>query len=181
MHLNLDSTECIELEIIKTKQIPLRNEDWIKIPFFVFFSMLLYFIMENFLFKNFSKGFHAYFIFFLIIYIYIVFVIIRNYYKRYLVGFKWKYIITNKRLLIINHKNLIENSFYYNDFPKIKLQYGIPNDYIIIGEKEPFLEESNSLLNKRVGINFSENDLILYNIESVENIYNTLKSKIILT
>ena len=79
----------------------------------------------------------------------------------------------------MNHKNSIENSFFYNNFPTIEYEenaYG--NGCIIIGEKESLFAESKSLTNYRVGVNFSEDDIILYNIENVKNVYNILKTKI---
>lgn len=180
MTLNLDLNESIELKISKKKNLPLRNEDWIKIPFFMFFSSIFYFIATEILLDKSSKGLKLYIFFFLSLYFFLIFTMIKNYYKRYLVAFKWEYILTNRRLIIINHKNQIENSFYYDNFPKIELeQYALGNDYIIIGEKDSILAESRSPISYRVGINFSENDFTLYNIENVKAIYNLLKSKVI--
>lgn len=179
MQITLNPEEFIELLVTKKKILPLRNEDWIKIPMLIFFSFLLYFISINTL-KGFSQAFSAYLVFILIIAAYLFFSVIRNYYKRYLVAFKWKYILTNKRLLILNHKDEIEKSFYYDNFPQIEFSenlYG--NGYIIIGEKEPFLAESKTLISYRVGVNFSEADLVLYNIKNVKKVYNLVQSKII--
>lgn len=178
MEINLQPEESIELIISKKKYPPLRNGDWVKIPMFLIFPFLPYFIIKTPL-KELNEGFGIYFLLMLIIFLFFAFTVIKNYYKRYLIAFKWKYIITNKRLLIINHKNSIENSFYYDNFPTMELEenaYG--NGCLIIGEKEPFWAESKSLTNYRVGVNFSENDFILYNIENVKNVYNILKSKI---
>ncbi|MEW5677557.1 hypothetical protein ABGT15_14700 [Flavobacterium enshiense] len=179
MEINLNPEESIELLIPKKKYPPLRNEDWVKIPMFFIFPFFLYFIISKSSLKELTEGFGIYFLFILIAYPFFVFIVIKNYYKRYLVAFKWKYIMTNKRLLIINHKNLIEKFFNYEDFPQIEFEenaYG--NGCIIIGDKESLFAESKSLTNYRVGVNYSEEDLILYNIENVKNVYNILKSKI---
>ena len=179
MKINLNPEESIELIITKKKYPPLRNEDWLKIPMFLIFPFFLYFIINKTSLKELTEGFGINFIFILFIFLFFAFSVIKNYYKRYLVAFKWKYIMTNKRLLIMNHKNSIENSFFYNNFPTIEYEenaYG--NGCIIIGEKESLFAESKSLTNYRVGVNFSEDDIILYNIENVKNVYNILKTKI---
>lgn len=180
MEATLEPEESIEFIVTKKKYLlPLKNEDFIKIPMLVFFSILGYLITKNIFSGSFSKEFVAYFWFILLVFTYFLFTVIKNYYKRYLVAFKWKYIVTNKRLIIINHKSSFENSFYYNNFPQITFSenlYG--NGYIIIGKEEPFLAESSSFLHYRVGVNFSEEDFILYNIENVKNVYNSVKSKI---
>lgn len=179
MEINLNPEETLDFIIAKKKYPPLRNEDWVKIPMFLIFSFFIFFIARDFSLENLTNDFGIYFLFFFISYLYFSFKVINNYYKRYLVAFKWKYIITNKRLLIINHKNLIEKFFYYDNFPTIELEenaYG--NGCLIIGEKEPFWAESKSLTNYKIGVNFSEDDFILYNIENVKNVYNILRTKI---
>jgi hypothetical protein len=180
MEIPLDPKESIEFLVAKKKYLPLRNEDFIKIPMIVFLLIFAYFIIKNISSEGFSKVFAAYFSFILLLFVYVIFTVIKNYYKRYLVATKWEYIITNKRLIVINHKNSIENSFYYDNFPKIEFGENLNgNGHIIIGEKEPFLAESKSLISYRVGVNFSEDDIVLYNIENVKSIYNLIKSRVI--
>lgn len=180
MNLTLDLDESIEFEILKNQKLPVRIEDWIKIPFFIFFSFLLYYITKEISINNFSKVFQVYSFFFSFLYVFIIFTIIKNYYKRYLTAFKWRYILTNKRLLIIDHKNSLQHSFYFDCFPQIELVENLlGHDYIIIGKKESLFEGSGSLISYRGGINFSEDDILLYNIENIKSIYNLLKSKIV--
>ncbi|MDR6761327.1 hypothetical protein J2Y38_001536 [Flavobacterium sp. 2755] len=175
----LNSEESIEFLVAKKRYLPLRREDFIRIPMLAFFSFLAYLMAKNIFLNGFSKGFTAYFSFILLIYVYLLFIVIKNYCKRYLVAFKWKYIVTNKRLLILNHKNSIENSFYYDNFPQIEFTENLSgNGFITIGEKEPFLSESSSLISYRVGVNFSEEDIVLYNIKNVKNVCNLIKSRI---
>ena len=179
MKINLEPEESIELILKKKKYLPLRNADWIKIPMFLISPFLIFTLLLEFKIENIKEGFGLFTISFVMVYLYFFLKVINNYYKRYLVAFKWKYVLTNERLIIIKHKNLIEKFFYYNDFPNFECEenaYG--NGCLIIGEKEPFFAESYSPTNYNVGINYSEEDFILYNIENIKNIYNILKTKV---
>lgn len=176
MNKFLEADEKIEKVISKRKYLPLRNEDWIKIPMFIFFVFFSFLFTNNWNLKNnvniFTFTFIALFLFFLI-------KIINNYYKRYLNAFIWKLIITNKRLIIIDHYEKVIKSYFFNQFPEILYEenaYG--NGCIIIGKKEPLFGVSKSMTHYRVGVNFDENDTILYNIENVKDVFNELSSKI---
>lgn len=180
MNLNLDTDENIELIVKKKKSIPLRKEDFLKIPMLIFASIFIYFFFKNDYFKGKNPFLNLYFIFFGVLTISFIFYVLNNFYKRYLNVFRTEHILTNKRLIIVDHKHKIQEFFYYENFPKVEFEENIfnSNGSIIIGEREPLLAESRSLISYRVGVNFSENDTIIYNVINIKNIYNDLKSKI---
>ncbi|KAF2517905.1 hypothetical protein [Flavobacterium foetidum] len=178
MQIDLNPEEEIEFVISKRKSFPFRDEDFLRIPMLIGVLFILYFANNTFS-RGFSKGFVAYFYLISALFSFILFSVVKNYYKRLLIAFKWKYIVTNKRLFVLNHKNTIEHSFYYDNFPEINFSenlYG--NGYLIIGKKQPVFSSSSSFLHYRMGVNFSEEDLILYNIENVKNVSKLIKSRI---
>jgi|SRR5690554_2929223 len=168
-HLNKE--EEIELIIDKKKSFPFVVEDFFKL-FLLFFSVFIInqisYDLERF---HIEVGLIDIVPISFISIIWIV--IIVNFHRRYTIAYKWKYIITNQRLIIINNKNSIKHSFVFKAFPNLTFEenaYG--NGFIIIGEKEPVF------MDYQIRINLSENDIKLYNIKNVKSIYNILKQKI---
>jgi hypothetical protein len=177
MGITLNPSECIDFIIQKKKYFPFKVEDLLKLLVIVMFSFFINLILNDI--KRFNKDFSVTDLIPLLMMIIVFITLLINFYKRFLIAYKWKYIVTNQRLVIINHKDVIESSFYFNDFPSLNFQenaYG--NGYLIIGDKEPVFAESKSFTSYRVGVNFSEEDFILYNIENVKNVYNIIKERI---
>lgn len=177
MNIKLNPDEYIDFSIDKNKYLPFKVEDLLKL---IILIMLSFFVNQIFYdIKRFNKQFSITDLIPLAMMSTILIILIVNFYKRFLVAYKWEYIVTNQRLIIKNHKNLIEHSFYFNCFPSLNYEenaYG--NGYLIIGEKESVFSESQSFLNYRIGVNLSEDDIILYNITKVKEVYSILKSKI---
>ena len=170
MEIKLIPDEYIDFSIQKNKNLPFRVEDLLKLVILV---MLSFFITQIFYdIKRFNMQFSMAHLILILIISAVIITLLVNFYKRFLVAYKWEYIVTNQRLMIKNHKNLIEHSFYFNCFPSLNFEenaYG--NGYLIIGEREPLFTESFRL-------NLSENDIMLYNIIKIKEVYSILKSKI---
>lgn len=170
MEIKLNPDEYIDFSIQKNKNLPFRVEDLLKLVILV---MLSFFITQIFYdIKRFNMQFSMAHLILILIISAVIITLLVNFYKRFLVAYKWEYIVTNQRLMIKNHKNLIEHSFYFNCFPSLNFEenaYG--NGYLIIGEREPLFTESFRL-------NLSENDIMLYNIIKIKEVYSILKSKI---
>lgn len=170
MEIKLNPDEYIDFSIQKNKNLPFRVEDLLKLVILV---MLSFFITQIFYdIKRFNMQFSMAHLILILIISAVIITLLVNFYKRFLVAYKWEYIVTNQRLMIKNHKNLIEHSFYFNCFPSLNFEenaYG--NGYLIIGERESLFTESFRL-------NLSENDIMLYNIIKIKEVYSILKSKI---
>ncbi|MGE8342533.1 MAG: hypothetical protein ACN6OI_15995 [Flavobacterium sp.] len=170
MKINLNPDEHIDFSIQKKRYFPFRLEDLLKLVIFVMFSFFIYQIFYDM--ERFNTKFSMHDLIPILMFSTVFIIVGVNFYKRFLVAYKWEYIVTNQRLIIKNHKNLIEHSFCFNCFPSLSFEenaYG--NGFLIIGKKEPvFLESAR--------INLSENDIVLYNIVKVKEIYSILKSKI---
>ncbi|PBI88395.1 hypothetical protein BSF41_25230 [Flavobacterium sp. ACN2] len=170
MNIKLNPDEYIDFSIEKNKYLPFKVEDLLKLIIIVMFSFFVSQIFYDI--KRFNKQFSITDLIPLVMMSSVLIILIVNFYKRFLVAYKWEYIVTNQRLIIKNHKNLIEHSFYFNCFPTLNFEenaYG--NGYLVIGEKEPVFLGSSRL-------NLSENDIVLYNILKVKEVYSILKSKI---
>ncbi|MCV2487230.1 hypothetical protein OD917_20015 [Flavobacterium sp. SH_e] len=170
MEIKLNPDEYIDYSIQKNKNLPFRVEDLLKLVILVMLSFFITQIFHDI--KRFNMQFSMAHLILILIISAVIITLLVNFYKRFLVAYKWEYIVTNQRLIIKNHKNLIEHSFYFNCFPSLNFEenaYG--NGYLIIGEREPLFTESFRL-------NLSENDIMLYNIIKIKEVYSILKSKI---
>ena len=172
----LKPNEEIEKIVSKKKYLPLRNEDWIKIPMLIFFIFFSFLFTDNW---NLTNNFNLFLIPFLITFFVFIFKVTINYYKRIRNAYYWKLIITNERFIVTDEKSRILQEYYFSNFPEMTYEenaYG--NGCLIFGETEPLFGVSKSIFRISVGVNFEENNNILYNIESIKKVFNEINSKI---
>lgn len=168
MNYFLYPNENFEFEIEKTKSFPFLNSDWLFLFFFLFIGFIINMEIDRL--ENFSQNNYSLIVpIIFIIFVLILFLI--NLHKRYIIAYKWKYLITNQRLIVINHKNKIEKDFSFENFPKLKYEENVFNSgIIIIGETKKSKEYPYR--------NFESISFDLYNVKDIRKIYTFLSEKI---
>ena len=159
------------IETISHKNYPpFRQEDWLRTILIIPFFALGVFMMFN-------NGFS----FFSLIIISIGIIYFVQIFLRWKKIIQLEYLLTNKKLLIYNKVNKkIEHSFEFTNFPKMTLRENAYNfGFIIIGEKEPILAVSKSIMGIRGGVNMKDHKIVLENLPNAKEIYNLLKNKTI--
>lgn len=175
----LNSDEFILKTLHPKKNIPLRLEDWVKMPFFTLFCIVLLIIFRPLESDTLQKHqLYKYLITPMVIFLGIAMTIGKLYFRR-LRTINSTYYITNKRIIIFNKSfgDTIK-SFFFNNFPEIEYRenaYGF--GYIIIGKKEPLANRGY----KSVGINPLEHKNVMNNIVNVKTEYDFINSLILNT
>lgn len=169
----LKSEESIVKILNPTKSIPLRLEDWVKMPFFIIFCIIL-----SIIFKPDSQAdlqtIQLYN--FLIIPLILIFGLSMTIGKllfRRLETINSIYYITNRRIIFFDKSSQsIKKSFSFNNFPNLDYRenaYGF--GYIIIGNQEPVANRGGRM----IGINPLEHKDVMNNIVNVQAEYNLIK------
>ncbi len=170
----LKSDESIIKILHPTKSIPLRLEDWIRMPFFIIFCIALFIILKPDATASLqSKQLNTYFIIPLLI-IFGLFMSIGKLIHRRFQTINSIYYITNQRIVFFNKPSKsIAKSFYFNQFIEIDYRenaYGF--GYIILGKQEPFANRGGRIF----GINPLEHKNVMNNIVDVKQEYDLIKN-----
>ena len=175
----LAKDEKIERILNQKTNIPLRIEDWIKIPL----SIFICFVFSFFILKSFDKSeaeltLIKYILIFVITF-FILYQTIGSLFKRWREVNVSTYAITNVRLIIFDKStSKIKHSFSFVEFPNLTYRENAYNfGFIIIGTPEPFFEQQSFL--SKAGVNLKDDEIVLYNLKNVKVEYDYLKSRII--
>jgi len=168
--------------IIKTlypkKVIPLRIEDWVKMPFFIIFCFLFAVILKYNLSDSVQfRQLYDYIILPLIIIFGLSMTVGKLFFRR-LGVVNSIYYITNQRVIIYNISSARTiKSFYFDNFPEMECRENLNGfGYIILGEKAS-LGVSNGW--GTAGINMLEHKFVLNNITNVKAEYDFIKKMIL--
>ena len=175
----LGKDEKIERILNQKTNIPLRIEDWIKIPL----SIFICFVFSIFILKSFDKSEAELtlikYILIFVITCFILYQTIGSLFKRWREVNVSTYAITNFRLIIFDKStSKIKHSFSFVEFPNLTYRENAYNfGFIIIGTPEPFFEQQSFL--SKAGVNLKDDGIVLYNLKDVKVEYDYLKSRII--
>lgn len=177
--MELRESEYLERRIDHQKGVPMRLNDWIRVPLlfgFVIqgvFMIVMYFNSRKNLMEIYTLFFGIYAICMSIYYLY------KLLYLRKKQLMTQVYLLTNQRLIIYDEKaNKTLQSFEYTDFPAFTY-YESPYNYgyIVVGEVEPAITGSNSFSLKQ-GVNLEDHQIVLENLSQVKKEYDFLKAKV---
>jgi hypothetical protein len=175
----LGKDENIERILNQKTNIPLRIEDWIKIPL----SIFICFVFSFFILKSFDKSEAELtlikYVLIFVITCFILYQTIGSLFKRWREVNVSTYAITNVRLIIFDKStSKIKHSFSFVEFPNLTYRENAYNfGFIIIGTPEPFFEQQSFL--SKAGVNLKDDEIVLYNLKNVKVEYDYLKSRII--
>lgn len=175
----LEKDENIERILNQKTNIPMRIEDWIKIPL----SIFICFVFSFFILKSFDKSetelILIKYILISAITCFILYQTIGNLFKRWRKVNVSTYAITNFRLIIFDKSaSKIKHSFSFIEFPNLTYRENAYNfGFIIIGKPEPFFEQQS--FQSKAGVNLKDDEIVLYNLKNVKAEYDYIKSRII--
>ncbi len=167
--MNLNENENIEIEILHSKKLPFRLEDWLRSLIFIGLTVAAIASISG-------DGILSIGSVFLLV---VFFIGILPLYLRWKRLQPLKYFISNERLIIFNEtQNKIVLSFTFTQFPEINFHENANNSgYIIIGEVQPAFGRYG-LFGAKVGVNLADHEILLENIPNVRKVYDNLKTKI---
>ncbi|MHC5202283.1 hypothetical protein [Myroides sp. LJL119] len=176
--INLHENEKIELVLKKTTDIPFRSKDYLSVLFIALNLVCVFLILKINLFTIFITP--SYLVF-LLIFIFSIKQLCDfgiYYYKRYLNAFKSTIILTNKRLVFIDHKKQPIYNLYYNNLPEISYHSNKKgNGYLVIGKKQKIFFTFKFFIFYGQKLKLMDNDLVFFNIKQVQTLYNLLQVK----
>ncbi|MGV3630718.1 MAG: hypothetical protein ACO1O6_05915 [Bacteroidota bacterium] len=176
--MNLRVNEQIIKKIDHHNGVPMKLEDWIRVPLLFLFVIggmiwVVAYIVTNQPAREFYSCFiGAFFAIYAGVFLYKL-LYIR---KRDIID--TEYILTNERLIFFSkRKNEITKSFNYSNFPPFTYKESpYNNGYIIIGRVEEFFVTQRGFLYQRTGINLQDHEIVLENLPQVKKEYDFLKS-----
>lgn len=103
--------------------------------------------------------------------VFFIIMCLNQFYNRYINVFKWKIILTNFRLIVIDKNNKLIKEFYLESFPKLSFnENAYNNGTLIIGETVRTKEFPYR--------GYESLSFDLYNIKDVKSIHCYIKNKI---
>lgn len=169
----LKSEESIIKILYPKKSIPLRLEDWVKMPFFILFCIVISIVFKPYDSSDLHFKQLYYYLLLPLIVIFGFLMTIGKLFLRRLKTINSVYYITNQRVIIFNqHSTDTIKSFFFNQFPEIDYRenaYGF--GYIILGKKEPLFVYGGRM----GGINILEHKDVMNNIVDVKAEYDLIK------
>ena len=165
--MKLLENEIILEEIEHSNRIPFRLEDMITIPFFIAFSCIISFIFFQVVGES-KKDIVIYFIYPMAV-LFAIFMTIGRIFIRWYKTKTSRFYISNQRIIFTDISGkLINKSFKLIDLEINYREDLNSNGFIIIGEQEPLFQGR--------GINFLENQDVMYNVYKVKEIFDKIKA-----
>lgn len=166
---SLLENETIDFEIKKKRSFPFLVSDLLYVVIFFILSIIFQTIsfddVEKISSETILKLIPVFVLLFNIV------MLINQFYNRYINVFKWKIILTNFRLVVIDQKGFLIKQFDLNNFPKLSYnEDAYKNGILIIGETVKTKEFPNR--------GYESISFDLYNIIDVELIYQHIQNRI---
>lgn len=178
--VTLQPDEQIELVLKRSKNIPFRKKDLLNLLVIVINLVCIGLILKINLFEIIFIPSHLVFIFIFLINTVSLCNLGIYYYKRYLNAFKSTLVLTNKRLIYIDHTNTALYHLYFSNFPTISYKSNQKGDgYLILGKKQSLISTFTFFIYLGKKVNSTDNDLIFFNIAQVQTVFNLLQVKVL--
>ncbi|MFC0426330.1 hypothetical protein [Chryseobacterium scophthalmum] len=162
--MKLRENEKIIEEIEHSNRIPFRLEDMLTIPFFIGFSFVVTFILSQ---SIESRKDVIYYLIYPMMILFAIFMTLGRIFIRWYKTKTSRFYISNQRIIFTDKTGkLIDKSFKLENLEISYREDLYGSGYIIIGKPEPLIQGR--------GINFFEDQDVMYNVYRVKEIFNKI-------